>query len=264
MQAYLNLLKHVLEHGNEKSDRTGTGTYSIFGHQMRFDLAQGYPLVTTKKMPFKAMAHELLWFLRGDTNVEYLQDNNVKIWDPWADEKGELGPIYGKQWRSWPNYDGGTIDQIQEAIDTINNYPHSRRILVNAWNVAQLDEMALTPCHCLFQFYVANGKLSCQLYQRSADLFIGVPFNIASYALLTMMMAQVCNLAAGEFVHTFGDAHIYINHLEQVKTQLERTPQQLPTLHLNPAKQKIDDFEFEDFKLEGYVPYPPIKAPVAV
>ncbi len=264
MQAYLNLLKHVLEHGNEKSDRTGTGTYSIFGHQMRFDLSQGYPLITTKKMPFKAMAHELLWFLRGDTNVAYLQDNNVKIWDPWADEKGELGPIYGKQWRSWPNYDGGTIDQIQAAIDTINNKPHSRRILVNAWNVAQLDEMALTPCHCLFQFYVANGKLSCQLYQRSADLFIGVPFNIASYALLTMMMAQVCNLEAGEFVHTFGDAHIYINHLEQVKTQLERTPQPLPTLRLNPAKQKIDDFEFEDFKLEGYDPYPPIKAPVAV
>lgn len=264
MQAYLDLLQHVLDQGNEKRDRTGTGTYSIFGHQMRFDLLQGYPLVTTKKMPFKAMAYELLWFLRGDTNVQYLQDHNVKIWNPWADENGELGPIYGKQWRSWPDYDGGTIDQIQDAIDTISNKPYSRRILVNAWNVAQLDEMALTPCHCLFQFYVANGKLSCQLYQRSADLFIGVPFNIASYALLTMMMAQVCDLEPGEFVHTFGDAHIYINHIEQVKTQLARTPQQLPSLHLNPAKQNIDDFEFEDFTLEGYDPYPPIKAPVAV
>ncbi len=264
MQQYLNLLDYVLNNGTPKDDRTGTGTYSCFGYQMRFNLADGFPMVTTKKVPFKAMTYELLWFLRGETNIKFLQDHKVKIWDPWADDKGDLGPVYGKQWRSWPDYDGGTIDQIAKAINTIKNNPSSRRILVNAWNVGQLDEMALTPCHCLFQFYVADGKLSCHLYQRSADLFIGVPFNIASYALLTSMIAQVCDLAPGEFIQTFGDVHIYQNHVEQVKTQLSRKPQPLPELRLDPAIKDIDDFDFESISLSNYNPHPPIKAPVAV
>lgn len=264
MQPYLDLLKEVLNNGTKKDDRTNTGTLSKFGHQMRIDLNKGFPLLTTKKVPFKAMTYELLWFLKGDTNTKFLNDNGVKIWNPWSDEKGELGPIYGYQWRSWPDYHGASIDQIQNAIDTIKNNPSSRRILVNAWNVGQLDEMALTPCHCLFQFYVADGKLSCQLYQRSADLFIGVPFNIASYALLTHMMAQVCDLKPGEFIHSFGDAHIYLNHLEQVNEQLKRTPQPLPTLTLNPGIQNIDDFTYDDIYLKNYNPHPAIKAPVAV
>lgn len=264
MQQYLNLLDYVLNNGTPKNDRTGTGTYSCFGYQMRFNLAEGFPMVTTKKVPFKAMTYELLWFLRGETNIQFLKDNNVKIWDPWADEKGDLGPVYGKQWRSWPNYDGGTTDQIAKSIDTIKNNPNSRRILVSAWNVGQLDEMALTPCHCLFQFYVADGKLSCHLYQRSADLFIGVPFNIASYALLTAMIAQVCDLVPGEFIQTFGDVHIYQNHVEQVKTQLSREPQPLPELKLDPNIKDIDDFDFHSITLNNYNPHPPIKAPVAV
>lgn len=264
MEPYLDLLKDVMENGTKKDDRTNTGTISKFGHQMRIDLNKGFPLLTTKKVPFKAMTYELLWFLKGDTNTKFLNDHGVKIWDPWCDENGELGPIYGYQWRSWPDYKGGYIDQIQKAITTIRNNPESRRILVNAWNVGQLDEMALTPCHCLFQFYVADGKLSCQLYQRSADLFIGVPFNIASYALLTHMMAQVCGLQPGAFIHTFGDVHIYLNHLNQVHEQLGRTPKPLPTLSLNPEIQEIDEFTFDDIHLHDYEPHPAIKAPVAV
>lgn len=264
MQQYLDLLDYVLNHGTAKNDRTGTGTFSCFGHQMRFNLADGFPMVTTKKVPFKAMAYELLWFLSGDTNTQFLNEHNVRIWDPWADENGELGPVYGKQWRSWPDYEGGTIDQIGKAINSIRHNPDSRRIVVNAWNVGQLDEMVLSPCHCLFQFYIANGKLSCHLYQRSADLFIGVPFNIASYALLTLMMAQVCDLAPGEFIHTFGDVHIYQNHVKQVETQLAREPLPLPKLKLDASIKEIDDFRFEHINIENYNPHPPIKAPVAV
>ena len=264
MQQYLDLLKHVMEKGTAKDDRTGTGTVSYFGYQLRFDLSEGFPMVTTKKVPFKAVVYELLWFLRGDSNIKYLKDHGVKIWDPWADENGDLGPIYGKQWRSWPDYNGGTTDQVADAIETIRKNPDSRRIIVSAWNVGQLDDMALSPCHCLFQFYVAGGKLSCQLYQRSADLFIGVPFNIASYALLTHMIAQVCDLEPGEFVHTFGDAHIYRNHFEQVKTQLSRDPLPLPTLELDPGIKHIDQFDFDHIHLKNYEPHPHIKAPVAV
>lgn len=264
MQAYLNLLQQVLDEGARKTDRTGTGTVSIFGHQMRFDLSKGFPLVTTKKVHLKSIIYELLWFLRGDTNNTYLKEHGVSIWDEWADENGDLGPVYGYQWRSWPDYHGGHIDQIKQLIDTLKKSPDSRRMIVSAWNVAQLDEMALMPCHCLFQFYVANGRLSCQLYQRSADLFLGVPFNIASYALLTMMVAQVCNLEPGEFIHTFGDAHIYLNHMEQVKTQLSRTPRALPKMQINPDVKDIFGFSYEDFRLEDYDPHPAIKAPVAV
>lgn len=264
MKEYHELLAHVLEKGVDKSDRTGTGTRSVFGYQMRFDLADGFPLVTTKKVHLKSIIYELLWFLKGDTNVGYLHENKVSIWDEWADANGDLGPVYGAQWRSWKGANGQTYDQISKAIETIKSNPDSRRIIVNAWNVAELDEMALTPCHAMFQFYVANGKLSCQLYQRSADLFLGVPFNIASYALLTMMVAQVCGLQAGEFIHTFGDAHIYSNHFDQVKLQLSRTPKALPKMKLNPAKKSIDDFVYEDFELVDYQPYPAIKAPIAV
>lgn len=264
MQQYLNLLDYVLNHGTPKNDRTGTGTFSCFGHQMRFNLADGFPMVTTKKVPFKAMAYELLWFLSGDTNTQFLNEHNVKIWDPWADENGELGPVYGKQWRSWPDYEGGTIDQIGKAIHSIRHNPDSRRIVVSAWNVGQLDEMVLSPCHCLFQFHIADGKLSCHLYQRSADLFIGVPFNIASYALLTHMIAQVCDLAPGEFIQTFGDVHIYQNHVKQVETQLAREPLPLPKLKLDSSIKEIDDFTFDHINLEDYNPHPPIKAPVAV
>lgn len=264
MKQYLDLLEYTLKNGAQKDDRTGTGTISIFGYQMRFNLAEGFPLLTTKKLHLKSIIYELLWFLKGSTNVKYLKDHKVRIWDPWADENGELGPVYGKQWRSWPKYDGGTVDQIKNAIDQIRNNPSSRRIIVSAWNVAQLDEMALAPCHCLFQFYVAEGKLSCQLYQRSADIFIGVPFNIASYALLTLMIAQVTDLKPGEFVHTFGDAHIYKNHIEQVEEQLKRTPKALPVVHINPAIKDINHFDYDDFKLQDYNPHPHIKAPVAV
>jgi len=265
MRPYLDLLRYVLDHGTAKADRTGTGTLSVFGYQMRFDLAEGFPLVTTKKVPMRAVIHELLWFLRGETNVRRLQERNVKIWDPWADpETGELGPIYGAQWRSWPTPDGGAVDQIASVIDEIRTNPDSRRLIVSAWNVAELDRMALPPCHLLFQFHVADGRLSCQLYQRSADLFIGVPFNIASYALLTMMVAQVAGLEPGEFIHTLGDAHIYRNHLEQVHRQLSREPQPRPTMRLNPEVRSIDAFRYEDFELTGYDPHPAIKAPVAV
>lgn len=264
MKQYHDLLAHVMKHGVDKSDRTGTGTRSVFGYQMRFDLNEGFPLVTTKKVHLKSIIYELLWFLKGDTNIGYLKDNKVSIWDEWADENGDLGPVYGAQWKSWQGADGKTIDQIEKAIETIKNNPDSRRIIVNAWNVGELDKMALTPCHALFQFYVANGKLSCQLYQRSADLFLGVPFNIASYALLTMMIAQICNLGFGEFVHTFGDAHIYSNHFDQVKLQLSRTPKGLPEMKINPSIKNIDDFKFEDFELLNYDPYPGIKAPIAV
>lgn len=264
MRQYLNLLQHILDNGQEKGDRTGTGTKSVFGHQMRFDLSDGFPMTTTKKLHLKSIIYELLWFLKGDTNVKYLQENGVRIWNEWADENGDLGPVYGKQWRSWQNNEGKTIDQISQAIDLIKNNPNSRRIIVNAWNVGELDQMALSPCHCLFQFYVADGKLSCQLYQRSADVFLGVPFNIASYALLTMMMAQVCGLEPGEFVHTFGDTHLYTNHLEQAKLQLSRTPKALPTIKINPEVSSIFDFDFEDFTLENYDPDPHIKASVAV
>ncbi len=264
MRQYLNLLEHVLNEGTEKMDRTGTGTLSVFGYQMRFDLAEGFPMVTTKKLHLKSIIYELLWFLKGDTNVKYLQDNGVRIWNEWAREDGDLGPVYGKQWRSWETRDGETIDQITQLIDTIKNNPNSRRMLVNAWNVGELSDMALTPCHCLFQFYVANGKLSCQLYQRSADCFLGVPFNIASYALLTMMIAQVCDLKPGEFVHTFGDTHIYLNHIEQTELQLDREPRPLPKMLINPKVKSIFDFEFEDFKLIDYDPHPHIKAKVAV
>ena len=264
MQQYLDLLQYILDNGVEKSDRTGTGTKSYFGYQMRFDLQKGFPLVTTKKVHLRSIVHELLWFLKGETNIQYLKDNNVSIWDEWANENGELGPVYGKQWRSWSAADGKTIDQISDVIAQIKKNPDSRRLIVSAWNVAELPDMALMPCHTLFQFYVAEGKLSCQLYQRSADVFLGVPFNIASYALLTMMMAQVCDLQAGDFIHTFGDVHIYSNHMEQVKLQLSRTPYPLPTMKLNPAIKNIFDFKFEDFALENYQSHPAIKAPVAV
>ena len=264
MKKYLELCRHVLENGAEKDDRTGTGTISTFGYQMRFDLSEGFPLITTKKLHLKSIIHELLWFLKGDTNVKYLQENGVRIWNEWADENGDLGPIYGYQWRSWTAADGRTIDQISEVIEQIKNNPNSRRLIVNAWNVGDLDKMALPPCHTFFQFYVANGKLSCQLYQRSADLFLGVPFNIASYALLTMMVAQVTGLKPGEFVHTFGDVHIYKNHIEQVKLQLTREPRPLPKMKINPNVKSIFDFKYEDFVLEGYDPHPHIKGEVSV
>ena len=264
MQAYLDLMRHVLEHGHVKTDRTGTGTRSIFGHQMRFDLAKGFPLVTTKKVHLKSIIHELLWFLAGDTNIAYLKAHGVSIWDEWADANGELGPVYGYQWRSWPAPDGRHIDQISQVLRQLRDTPDSRRMIVSAWNPALVDQMALPPCHSLFQFYVADGKLSCQLYQRSADIFLGVPFNIASYALLTLMVAQVCQLQPGEFIHTLGDAHLYSNHLEQAHAQLEREPRPLPTLRLNPAVRDLFSFRFEDIALEGYDPHPHIKAPVAV
>jgi thymidylate synthase len=264
MQQYHDLMRRVRTEGVRKTDRTGTGTLSVFGHQMRFDLSKGFPLVTTKKLHVKSIVHELIWFLQGDTNTKYLNANGVSIWDEWADENGDLGPVYGQQWRSWESPDGQAIDQIQEAVETIKTNPDSRRIIVSAWNPADIPEMALAPCHCLFQFYVADGKLSCQLYQRSADIFLGVPFNIASYALLTLMMAQVTNLKPGDFVHTFGDAHLYLNHLEQTDLQLSRDPRPLPTMKLNPDVRSIFDFKFEDFTLEGYNPHPHIKAAVAV
>jgi len=264
MQQYLNLLQHILDNGVQKNDRTGTGTISCFGYQMRFDLQQGFPLVTTKKLHLKSIIHELLWFLKGETNIAYLKENGVSIWNEWADENGELGPVYGKQWRSWEGANGQVVDQISELILQIKKNPDSRRLIVNAWNVADLPKMALMPCHALFQFYVAEGKLSCQLYQRSADVFLGVPFNIASYALLTMMIAQVCDLQPGEFIHTFGDVHIYNNHLEQVHLQLGRKPFPLPTMKLNPDVKNIFYFKFEDFTLENYQFHPAIKAPVAV
>jgi thymidylate synthase len=264
MQQYLDLLQHILNTGTEKMDRTGTGTKSVFGYQMRFDLQKGFPLVTTKKVHLKSIVHELLWFLKGETNIAYLKEHNVKIWDEWADENGELGPVYGKQWRSWEGKDGKIVDQVTDLIEQIKKNPDSRRLIISAWNVAELPKMALMPCHTIFQFYVANGKLSCQLYQRSADVFLGVPFNIASYALLTMMIAQVCDLEPGEFIHTFGDVHIYSNHNEQVKEQLSRTPFPLPTMKINPEIKGIFEFKFEDFLLENYQSHPAIKAPVAV
>ena len=264
MQQYLNLLDHILENGAEKSDRTGTGTISTFGYQMRFDLSKGFPVLTTKKLHLRSIIHELLWFLKGDTNIKYLKENGVSIWDEWADENGNLGPVYGYQWRSWPNPNGGSVDQIQKVLDSIKNKPDSRRHIVSAWNPALVDDMALPPCHALFQFYVANGKLSCQLYQRSADTFLGVPFNIASYALLTMMVAQVCELEVGEFVWTGGDVHLYSNHIEQAKLQLTRTPKELPTLKINPEVKDLFEFKFEDFELVNYHPEPHIKAAVAV
>jgi thymidylate synthase len=264
MQQYLDLLQNILDKGVQKSDRTGTGTISTFGYQMRFDLQEGFPLVTTKKLHLRSIIHELLWFLKGETNTAYLKENGVSIWDEWADKNGELGPVYGKQWRSWEGADGKTVDQISGLVQQIKTNPDSRRLIVSAWNVADLPRMALMPCHALFQFYVADGKLSCQLYQRSADVFLGVPFNIASYALLTMMMAQVCDLEPGEFIHTFGDVHIYNNHLEQVKLQLSRKPYPLPTMKLNPEVKDIFDFKYEDFALENYQYHPAIKAPVAV
>jgi thymidylate synthase len=264
MRQYLDLLQHVLDHGVTKSDRTGTGTRSIFGYQMRFDLAVGFPLVTTKKVHLKSIIYELLWFLNGDTNIQYLNQRKVTIWDAWANEQGDLGPIYGRQWRSWPTASGEKVDQIAQVVAQIRSNPDSRRLIVSAWNVGALDKMALPPCHVLFQFYVAEGKLSCQLYQRSADVFLGVPFNIASYALLTMMIAQVCGLALGEFIHTFGDAHLYGNHLEQARLQLSRIPQPLPTIQLNPDVKNIFHFQYEDFILRDYVSHPPIKAPIAV
>jgi thymidylate synthase len=264
MQQYLSLLRHVLDHGTPKSDRTGTGTLSVFGHQLRVDLENGFPLLTTKKVHLRSIIIELLWFLRGETNVRFLRENKVTIWDEWADANGELGPVYGFQWRSWPAPDGRHIDQIARVIDDIRRNPDSRRHVVSAWNVADLDRMALQPCHALFQFYVANGRLSCQMYQRSADVFLGVPFNIASYALLTMMVAQVCDLKPGEFILTFGDVHLYANHLEQARQQLEREPRPLPSMTINPAVRSIDDFELSDFTLENYDPHPAIKAPIAV
>ena len=264
MQQYLDLMRRVRDTGAAKSDRTGTGTLSVFGHQMRFDLRDGFPLVTTKKVHVKSIIHELIWFLNGDTNIAYLERNGVSIWDDWADANGDLGPIYGHQWRSWRTPGGAPVDQISQAVDLLVRTPDSRRIIVSAWNPADLDQMALAPCHCLFQFHVADGRLSCQLYQRSADVFLGVPFNIASYALLTMMMAQVTGLQPGEFVHTLGDAHLYNNHLEQADLQLSRTPRPLPRIKLNPAVRAIDQFRFEDFELTGYDPHPHIKAPVAV
>jgi thymidylate synthase len=264
MQQYHDLLNHVLAHGHVKTDRTGTGTVSVFGYQMRFNLAEGFPLLTTKKVHLKSIIHELLWFLQGSTNIAYLKENGVSIWDEWADEQGNLGPVYGYQWRNWPKPDGSHIDQISQVIHQIKKTPDSRRLIVSAWNVADVERMKLPPCHAFFQFYVADGKLSCQLYQRSADIFLGVPFNIASYALLTMMVAQVCDLQLGDFVHTLGDAHIYSNHMEQVKEQLSRTPRALPSMRINPAVKDIFSFKFEDFTLENYDPYPAIKAPVAV
>lgn len=273
MQVYQQLLNHVLQHGNRKEDRTGTGTLSVFGYQMRFNLADGFPLLTTKKVHLKSIVHELLWFLQGSTNIAYLKENGVRIWDEWADENGNLGPVYGYQWRNWPKPDGTHIDQIAQVVNAIKNNPDSRRLIVSAWNVADVDQMKLPPCHAFFQFYVApalpdeadqRSKLSCQLYQRSADIFLGVPFNIASYALLTMMVAQVCNLRLGDFVHTLGDAHIYANHFDQVNEQLQRAPRALPTMHINPEVRDIFDFKFEDFTLENYDPYPAIKAQVAV
>jgi thymidylate synthase len=264
MKQYLDLLRHVLEHGRPKADRTGTGTLSVFGYQARYDVAAGFPMVTTKKLHLKSIIHELLWFLRGETNVRSLQAAGVRIWDQWADADGDLGPIYGSQWRSWPAPDGGQIDQITQVVDELRRNPDSRRLIVSAWNVAELDRMALAPCHTLFQFYVVDGRLSCQLYQRSADLFLGVPFNIASYALLTAMIAHVTDLRPGEFIHTFGDAHIYRNHVDQVRLQLSRDPRPLPTIRLNPEIRSLFDFRFEDFRLEGYDPHPHISAPVAV
>jgi len=264
MQQYLDLLQYILDNGLEKSDRTGTGTKSCFGYQMRFDLQQGFPLVTTKKLHLKSIIYELLWFLKGETNIAYLKEHGVSIWNEWANENGELGPVYGKQWRSWKGADGKIVDQVTDLIKQIKTNPDSRRLIISAWNVADLSKMALMPCHTLFQFYVADGKLSCQLYQRSADVFLGVPFNIASYALLTMMIAQVCDLEPGEFIHTFGDAHIYNNHIEQVNLQLSRKPLPLPTMKLNPSVKNIFDFTFEDFTLENYQSHPAIKAPVAV
>lgn len=264
MRQYLDLLRHICENGTDKSDRTGTGTRSVFGYQMRFNLEEGFPLLTTKKLHLKSIIYELLWFLKGDTNARYLQENGVRIWNEWADEDGNLGHIYGYQWRSWPGYDGEFIDQISEAVETIKHNPDSRRIIVSAWNVADLKRMNLPPCHAFFQFYVADGRLSLQLYQRSADTFLGVPFNIASYALLTMMMAQVCGLRPGDFIHTLGDAHIYNNHFDQVREQLSRTPRPLPTMRLNPAVNSIFDFRYEDFTLENYDPLPHIKASVSV
>ncbi|MEM9988243.1 MAG: thymidylate synthase [Pseudomonadota bacterium] len=264
MQNYLDLIRHVMTNGIIRDDRTGTGTKGVFGHQLRFDLSQGFPLVTTKKLHLKSIIHELLWFLAGDTNIAYLQEHQVSIWDEWADEMGNLGPVYGAQWRSWPAPDGKTVDQIAWVQDEIRTNPNSRRLVVSAWNPGQLEEMALAPCHCLFQFYVVDGKLSCQLYQRSADIFLGVPFNIASYALLTHMMAQSTGLAPGEFVHSFGDAHLYLNHMEQAEEQLQRQPKALPTLKLNPEIRDIFDFRYEDIAIEGYAPHPAIKAPVAV
>ena len=264
MKQYHDLLKHILENGTDKSDRTGTGTKSCFGYQMRFDLAEGFPMLTTKKLHLKSIIHELLWFLKGDTNVKYLQDNGVRIWNAWADENGDLGPVYGKQWRRWEGPDGRVVDQIERVVDLIKNNPDSRRIIVNAWNVGELDDMALTPCHCLFQFWVADGKLSCLLYQRSADTFLGVPFNIASYALLTMMMAQVCGLEYGEFVHSFGDVHLYNNHIDQTNLQLTREFRSLPKMILNPEVKSIYEFKFEDFTLMDYDPHPHIKAAVSV
>ena len=264
MRSYLDLMRHVLEHGTRKSDRTGTGTLSVFGAQLRFDLSQGFPLITTKKLHVKSIVHELLWFLRGETNTRYLTEHGVSIWDEWADARGELGPVYGFQWRSWPAPDGRHIDQITGVLSQLRTNPDSRRMIVSAWNVADLDRMALMPCHAFFQFYVAGGRLSCQMYQRSADIFLGVPFNIASYALLTMMVAQVCDLEPGDFVHTFGDTHLYSNHLDQAREQLTRTPRGLPRMRLNPAVRDLFAFTFADFALEGYDPHPAIKAPVAV
>lgn len=264
MQQYLQLLDRVLEEGNKKEDRTGTGTISVFGHQMRFNLAKGFPLLTTKKLHLKSIIHELLWFLSGDTNVRYLQENGVRIWNEWADENGDLGHVYGYQWRSWPKTNGESLDQIKQVVNDIKKNPDSRRLIVSAWNAGDIENMALPPCHALFQFYVADGKLSCQLYQRSADIFLGVPFNIASYAILTLMMAQVCNLKPGEFIHTLGDAHIYLNHLDQVKLQLSRTPKELPIMKINPEVKSIFDFKFEDFSLENYDPHPHIKGAISV
>jgi thymidylate synthase len=264
MKVYHDLLKHVLEHGHKKEDRTGTGTLSVFGYQMRFNLEEGFPLLTTKKVHLKSIIHELLWFLQGSTNIAYLKEHGVRIWDEWADEQGNLGPVYGYQWRNWPKPDGSHIDQITQVVESIKKNPDSRRLIVSAWNVADVEKMKLPPCHAFFQFYVADGRLSCQLYQRSADIFLGVPFNIASYALLTMMVAQVCNLKLGDFVHTLGDAHIYSNHFDQVHEQLSRTPKPLPTMHINPEVKDIFGFKFEDFTLTNYDPYPTIKAEVAV